>query len=533
MTTNEIKKLNFSELSFAVIDFETTGMSPGNSRVIEVGIVIVEELKIKKTFSTLINPGRDIPYFISKLTGISNRDVENAPYFDEVADSVFNLVKDKVIVAHNVPFDIPFLKSELRWGGINYTPENSLCTLKLSRKLFPDLKSKSLSSVTNYLGVRHKDVHRALGDATVTAKILIKMLKLLEDKLGIADLDNLMQFLLTSTSDAKNKYGKSLTDGFLNIPDSPGVYFFKNEKNKIYYIGKAKSLRKRIKSHFSTSSHRKSKKIVNTSDKLEFIETNSELSALLAEAELIKIHNPRFNSMLKKFGNTYFLKIQKDQLFPSLKVVNEFLFDGNDYFGPFAQRELPNELLEIVNKTFQIRSCSEKLFNKMKPCYLSEIEMCLAPCKKDFDPVLYEEELNRVYSFLSGKNQDAVDILLGKMQRYSERKEFEKAAEIRDLIQRILKQVFKFATISEPVNKANILIEIKEENRNDFLLLCNGKIYLKNDPVNGNAGFEQAFEVYKNHDKEYYINAPEERDLERLKILMSWLVKNKDKFRIK
>lgn len=531
MKNIDLLDLTLDKLTFNVLDFETTGMSPQNSRVIEVGIVTVENLKITDTYHTMVNPGRDIPYFISKLTGITNNDVIFAPYFEEVAYNIKERLEGNVLVAHNAPFDSAFLYSELAQCGYGDEDYQTLCTLKLARKLYPELPSKSLGNVAKYLHVSHKNVHRALGDATVTAKIFIKMLEKLRDEKGVSSLQDLLNFQKAQIIRSKVYVKKKLADDYSKIPDMPGVYFFKDENDKVYYIGKAKSLRKRVSNYFTGKQERKTKKIIKTSSRLGYQVTNSELTALIAESELIKQHNPQINKQLKKFSITYFLKIDINQKFPVVKSTTKFEFDGSDYFGPYPNRFIVKDIVDIIDKAFLLRECPERQFSKKKRCYLAEIKRCTAPCENQ-DEALYKEEITNVYDFLCGKNQLATDLLLEKMKKLAEQKKFEEAAEIRDTIQKILKQITKTGALEGPVNKANVMITVKETSKPDYILLSQSRVYIKNDTANENNRFDEMYDELKSGQLSVFRDDPSPSDIERIKILLGWLVKNKSKTKI-
>ena len=186
--TNGTKSIEKAE--FTVLDFETTGTKAGTSRVIEIGMVKVKNLKIKNTFSSLVNPGIYIPYHITQLTGIDNSDVITAPRFEDLIDGVIDFIGDSILTAHNLPFDYSFLKSEFAYSGYEPVDNPRLCTLKLSRRLFPELPSRSLASMVKFLRLRHRNVHRALGDAQVTAMIF----KYLMEKLDNAGIKRFKDF---------------------------------------------------------------------------------------------------------------------------------------------------------------------------------------------------------------------------------------------------------------------------------------------------------------------------------------------------
>ena len=348
---NKIENLPISETEFAVLDFETTGVSGNKNRVIEIGIVHVKNLEIVDSYQTFINPGLLVPYYITRITGITDADLYDAPYFEDITSEVLEFIGDSILVAHNLPFDQSFLKNEFKRADTFLPTLNGLCTLKLARKMYPELKSKSLGNLVKHFGILHKDVHRALGDAMVTAKLLIKMITQLKEDQNISMLNELLAFQSVTPIKANLRIiKKKLSIDFSNAPSSPGVYLFKDGKGKIVYIGKAKIIKKRVANYFSNTAARKAKQIVRKASNLEYIQTNSELSALILESELIKKHKPPMNTMLKKYPQQFFIRVKLSHDYPNLSSVSKIEFDGNDYFGPYSNRETSKNLIEIVNK---------------------------------------------------------------------------------------------------------------------------------------------------------------------------------------
>jgi DNA polymerase-3 subunit epsilon len=519
------------DAEFAVLDVETTGLSARNNRVIEIGIVKVKNLKITDRFNTLIDPDCDIPYFITQFTGISNHDVIGAPQFYEVASKIEEFIGDSVIAGHNLSFDDSFLRYEFIRNGVEPLSNNQVCTLKLARRMFPHLKSRSLGPLSEYLNIKNISSHRALSDAEATAKILIKLIKKLGEEEGINRLEELINYQ-TSVISGKSflKIPKEMVEEVHSLPNTPGIYYFLNKKNEIIYIGKAKSLRDRVKSYFSSNANYKAKKIVKQAASLKTETTNSELTALLMEAETIKAINPKHNSQLKRYGNKYFIRINKENKFPKPEITNSFDFDGNDYFGLFISRRKSEAVLEIINKAFALRECEEKEFSKHRKCFLADIERCTAPCVKKEDES-YFEELNNVYEFLYGRNQTVLNRLLHKMKEYSLKEKFEKAAEVKEIIDLILSQTHKSSLISEPVNSANVLFEISEHLTKDYVLMLEGKFYIKSYSVNKKNDFENALDDYYSGTIDMN-KKPTEEDLEKMKISLNWLIKNRNKVRI-
>jgi DNA polymerase-3 subunit epsilon len=528
MIHSELPHISLNEAEFSVLDVETTGLSARNNRVIEIGIIKVKNLKIIDRFSTLINPGCDIPYFITQFTGISNSDVQYSPSFYDTAEEIEDFIGNSIISGHNLSFDEGFLSYEFIRNGFEPLSNLNVCTLKLSRKVFPSLKSKSLASVSEYLGVVNKDSHRALSDAEATAHILIKLIKKLSKEKGIKTVQQLIDFESSTTaSNQVIKLPKDVHESLYSLPDSPGVYYFLNKKDEIIYIGKAKSLKDRVRSYFAATTVGKPKKIVKQAAKIKTEITNSELTALLLEAESIKLINPRHNRQLKKYGNKYFIRVSKSNKFPKIEITTRFDFDGNDYFGLFISRRKAEVVLDIIDKTFALRECNDKEFSKGKKCFLADIERCIAPCVKSVNPE-YFEELKRVYEFLSGGNQSALNRMLNKMKEYSAKEKYEKAAETKQVIDLILSQTHKSSLLAEPVNKANVLFEITEGINHDYMLLLEGKYFIKKSPLNGRDSFEDALDDYYSHTIRVDIN-PTEEDLEKMKISLNWLTKNRNK----
>lgn len=522
--------LPLDKINFSVIDVETTGLSPKFNNIIEIGIVRVKNLKVADKFHTLINPGRDIPSFITAFTGITNDDVYDAPFFDAVADKITEFVGEDVITAHNLSFDNSFLKHEFNAIGRSELKNPKICTLKIARRIFPLLNSKSLSAVSTFLKIKNNSSHRALGDAETTARVLIKMINLLKKNYGFKTFSDLLNYQFTTRSKVLGSDLKTKILGDLDtIPDSPGVYYFLNSKNKIIYIGKAKSLRDRIRSYFTSNAPYKAKKILKSASKLKIELTNSELTALLREAETIKSRNPRLNTQLKKYGRKYFLKVSTNQEFPKIEISNQFDFDGNDYFGLFASRRSANVMLEMINKTFLIRECSDKEFNKNKKCFLADIDRCVAPCENK-NSTNYFNELKKVYEFIYGKNQFALSRMINKMKDYSSKQKFEQAQEVKEIINLILSQTHKTSLLAEPVNKANVLFEINDTITRDYVLLLAGKIYIKKTNLEEHDDFEKALDDFFSitiH-VDYMVN---DDDLEKMKITLNWLIKNRNKIR--
>ncbi len=518
-----------NKVVFSVVDVETTGVSARFNRVTEIGIITFRGDEIINMYNSFINPGCPIPREITRITGISDKDVADAPSFDDVAREIYSQLENTVIVGHNLAFDYQFLRAEFLRAGIQEFNPMQICTLRLARRLYPQLKSKSLGNVAHHLQIFVARAHRALDDADITLKVFKKQITELKS-LEFKTLKQIYTFQFSASANnlkkmSINKEDKSI---YSRIPDSPGVYLFLDAKGKVIYIGKGKSLKKRLQSHFASSAPKKSKSITERGRKLHLYTTNSELVALLLEAELIKLFMPKSNVQLKRYGPAYFLKVNLTSEIPAIEITSKFAYDGSDYFGLFINRIKANDTFELIQKTFRIRECADSVLKKGLRCYLADIDRCTAPCENG-DAEAQENELNAVYEFLFGKQQTALNYLLQKMKKYSDALKFEQAAETKEAIDLLLKQVHRSSLLAEPVNKANLLIKITgAAGDQDFILLNEGRAVIKDYPMDDRNNFEQLIE-------EYYTGlihsdvTPEKEDLEKMKIILNWVINNRDR----
>jgi DNA polymerase-3 subunit epsilon len=273
---------------YAIIDTETTGMRPPFSRVIDIGIIRVKNGKIVDTFQSLINPGTSIPSQITRITDITDSDLITAPSFDEVALRVEDILKDAVFVAHNAAFDYAFIKAEFNRIGMAFKAP-TLCTVRLSRALYPHERSHSLDSIINRHNLHISERHRAYPDARAVYDFLDITTRSIESKKLKQAVENVLGSSL----------GRVPKEAFKELSDSSGVYFFHGPDQELLYIGKSKHIRTRVRSHFSAQSPR-SHHIQNETASIHTVETSGELSALILESALIKQQNPLYNRALVK-----------------------------------------------------------------------------------------------------------------------------------------------------------------------------------------------------------------------------------------
>ncbi len=283
---------------YAVVDIETTGSYAAANGITEIAIVIHDGKQVLNFYESLVNPHVPIPYFIERLTGITNSMVVNAPSFEEIAGQVYELLQDKVFVAHNVNFDYSFVKHHLDSAGYELNSKK-LCTVRLARKVIPGLNGYSLGKLTHQLGITHTMRHRAGGDALATADLLAMIVER-DDK---GDIEKMLRV----------KTGEQYlpphlpVDEISKLPGAPGVYYFYNAAGKVIYVGKAVNIRKRVKSHFSNNKvNRQKQDFLKETQKISYKQCATELMAHILESSEIRrlwpIHNRSQRGYLPQFG---------------------------------------------------------------------------------------------------------------------------------------------------------------------------------------------------------------------------------------
>lgn len=280
-------------MQFAIVDIETTGSFPQQHGITEIAIVLHNGNEVEGRYETLVNPHQPIPPFIANMTGISDAMVAVAPSFEQVAPYIFNLLKDRVFVAHNVNFDFSFVKHHLQDAGFHLqTPK--LCTIRLSRKVFPGFRKYGLGHLCRELGIDIENRHRAGGDALATAKVLDMVLQ------------NNGGMLIKEMLKKENKgqlLPPNLPESYVHgLPDHPGVYYFHDAKGKVVYVGKAKNIKKRVVSHFTgLDTSKKRQDFLRSIYSITHAVCPTEFIACLFESVEIKRLWPAFNKSQKRF----------------------------------------------------------------------------------------------------------------------------------------------------------------------------------------------------------------------------------------
>ncbi len=290
---------------YAIVDIETTGGYAAGNGIIEISIQVFDGETVIEQFETLINPGQNIPKYIQAFTGINNDMVQDAPYFEEVAEKVFTILQGNIFVAHNVNFDYSFVKNHLAVFGYTLNTKK-LCTVRLARQIFPGYPSYSLGNLCHSLGIEIQNRHRAGGDAAAT----VTLFKLLLSN----DYSHCIQNSLKKTSKEQTLPPNVPKEQFLQLPATPGIYYFHDNKGKVVYVGKAKNIKSRVNSHFSNNSDSRQKQnFLRHVYGITFQSTATELMAAILESTEIKRLWPPFNTAQKKPEEVFGIFVYEDQ----------------------------------------------------------------------------------------------------------------------------------------------------------------------------------------------------------------------------
>jgi DNA polymerase-3 subunit epsilon len=349
---------------FAIVDIETTGSYSAECGITEIAIVVHDTEKVVDTFETLINPGSPILPFVSRMTGITNEMVMDAPRFEEVAKRIMLMTEGCVFVAHSVNFDYTYIHNAFKSLGADFR-RKKLCTVRLSRKIFPGYPSYSLGNICSNLGIEINNRHRAMGDALATVKLFEKCLE-----------HDVEQFITASLK--KNSKEAILPPNlprviYEELPEKTGVYYFHDLKGRIIYIGKAINIKKRIYSHFTGKGQRLS--FLSSIADIKYQICGTELIALLLESDEIKRVYPIYNQAQKHDRGNYILTEYFDQKgihhiqfaknHPSLKSI--FTFRSFDAAREFMYRFM--EEFDLCPKYCGMQTASGACFDyQVKKC---------------------------------------------------------------------------------------------------------------------------------------------------------------------
>lgn len=375
------------------VDIETNGGNYINGRVIEVAAIRVEQGKIVERFRSLVDPETELPFFITNLTGITNDDVAKAPTFDQIADDLQAVLKDAVFVAHNVRFDYSFLKQEFLRLGIAFSPRQ-LCTVKLSRALYPQERSHKLESLIQRHGFQFTHRHRAYDDAHVLWQFVQHAAQNFPpEQILAAVAKQLKQPSIPTGIDTELVRG---------LPEGPGVYIFEDESGRPLYIGKSVNIKKRVLSHFSRDhAEVKEFKIAQQIKHITTHETAGEMAALLLESRLVKELQPIHNRKLRRQSKLTVVRRQRDEAgydHATIEECDEITpADSASILAVYPYRSKARSSLSELSKTFELCPKLMGLEKASSSCFMRQLKKCRGACEGAEPPDSYNARLSLVF----------------------------------------------------------------------------------------------------------------------------------------
>ncbi|MFR9729180.1 DEDD exonuclease domain-containing protein [Saccharopolyspora sp. MS10] len=423
--------------TFVVVDLETTGGSAQRDSVTEIGAVKVRGGEVVGEFATLVDPGRGIPPAVVTITGITEAMVRGAPSFDSVLPAFLEFSRDAVLVAHNAPFDVGFLRAHCERLGLAWPGPRVLCTAKLARRVLSrdETPNHKLGTLARVLGARTTPVHRALDDARATVDVLHSLLERL-GPLGVRTVPELLAHLPDVTPQQRRNRG--LADA---LPSAPGVYLFRGPNEEVLYVGTASDLRRRVRQYFTAGERRsRVKEMAGLAHRVDHVECAHPLEAEVRELRLLAAHQPRYNRRSTAPRRTWWV-VLTEEAFPRLSIVRTAR-DGA--LGPFRSRRAASEAVEALQAGGSLRRCTERIPERDprgRPCALHELGRCAAPCAGLQSAADYAPEVISVREVISGApgGDGLLRRLRADLGRLAAEERFEDAAAGRDRLAELVR----------------------------------------------------------------------------------------------
>ncbi|MCW2834017.1 MAG: exonuclease protein [Nocardioides sp.] len=419
------------DITFCVVDLETTGGSAAaGSMITEIGAVKVRGGEVLGEFQTLVNPYAAIPPFIAVLTGITNSMVSDAPSIESALPAFLEFAAGSVLVAHNAPFDVGFLRhfaslQDIAWPGFEVVDTAKLARRVITRDDAPNCK---LSSLAQLFHATTTPDHRALSDARATVDVLHGLMERLGG-VGVHTLEELRTF--TSKVSTAQRRKRHLAEG---LPHAPGVYLFRDDSSRVLYVGTSKDLRSRVRTYFTASETRsRMGEMIGLAESVTAITCATPLEAEVRELRLIAEHKPKYNRRSRFPEKMHFVKLTRE-IWPRLSLVRRVLDDDADYLGPFSSRKTAEKCLAVLHDTFPVRQCSDRIGARQSrtPCVLAEMGRCLSPCDGSADPATYGAVVRSVRDTMLRRPDEVVDAINARMTALAQLERFEEAGVHRD-----------------------------------------------------------------------------------------------------
>jgi DNA polymerase-3 subunit epsilon len=428
-----------AEVTFVVVDLETTGGSPKDSAITEIGAVKVRGGTVLGEFQTLVDPGREIPPYISVLTGITSMMVAAAPRIGAVLPGFLEFARGAVLVAHNAPFDLGFLKAACAENGIPWPTAASVDTAVLARRLLSrdEVPNCKLATLAPYFSATTSPTHRALDDARATVDVLHGLFERL-GPLGITSLEELTG--LTRQVDPDRLRKRHLAD---SVPRGPGVYLFRGPRDEPLYVGTSNDLRTRVRSYFTAGEQRsRITEMVALTQRIDAIPCAHDLEAAVRELRLIAEHKPRYNRRSRFPERALWVRLTEEP-FPRLSVVRRVRPAAGVFLGPFPDRRAADAAVAAVHEALPLRQCTTRLSPRVfgTACALAGMGRCGAPCTGAQSVTEYASIAAVFQVAVQHDPTGLVAPLLNRVDRLAAEERYEDAALLRDRIAVLVRAV--------------------------------------------------------------------------------------------
>jgi DNA polymerase-3 subunit epsilon len=420
--------LPLRDVTFCVVDLETTGGSPTECAITEIGAVKVRGGECVGTFQTLVNPGRAIPPEITVLTGITHSMVVRAPRIESVLPTFLEFLGDAVVVGHNVRFDLGFLAAALQRDQRPRLTNAVVDTVALARRLVRDeVPNCRLGTLAAHLRLDHRPSHRALDDALATADLLHVLLERASG-FGVMALDDL---LVLPTMAGHAQAGKlRLTDG---LPRAPGVYVFRGPRGDVLYVGKATNLRARVRSYFSTETRRKVGALLRETTRIDHRVCTNALEAAVIEVRLIQRHTPRYNRRGTRPSSYVYVTLTRER-FPRLTITRRPRADVGTHLGPLPSTRVARLVVEAIETAVPLRRCTGRVpaVPLAAPCTAAQLGVATCPCSGGIDDAGYAKLVATIERGLTVEPDVLLQPLRERMHTLASSDRFEEAADVRN-----------------------------------------------------------------------------------------------------
>lgn len=525
---------------FVVLDVETTGLQPSRQRIVEIAIARFRDGIKTSAWESLCNPGRAIPAYIVKLTGIDDDLVAAAPQFAAIAGTVTDLVGSALVVGHNIGFDLGFLNEELKRAGRAPLVNERIDTLALANRLLPDLRKPTLESVATRLGiqVQNRTRHRAAIDASLTGAVAIALLERAGES-GFQSLEDLKSISRPATNRPRERMPRADTvvdrSILATIPRSPGVYLMRDANGRVVYVGKAKNLRERVASYFSQplGYTRKMDGLIESLAGIQVEVVGSELEALLLESQLIRRYQPRYNTALRAHEQYPFIRIDVSNPWPRVSLAKSRKDDGARYFGPFRSSATARKTVDLINRAVPLRTCTRSFRDARSygsPCLELDLGRCLGPCVGRADRDQYMALVRQVVAFVDGEDLALYEVLWSGLEEAAAALDFERAGRLRRDLQASLALTASQRRLRESSESAWVVLvtPAAEQGCREVMLIVRGRLWAQICVADAVSRKELASRLTTSWQRfsSVGLGAPDHDSVDDMHILGSWLARH-------